>query len=77
MYRGVKEDISDIWRFTEEIRYEEWGKYSITETKETKIQWGPGGHRNNDTRGARRVVNTCQWFPLRNKGIGKGKENTK
>ena len=33
-----KEGISYIWRLTEEIRYEEWAKYIIEETKEIKRQ---------------------------------------
>lgn len=37
--KGGKEGISYIWRLTEEIRYEEWAKYIIEETKEIKRQW--------------------------------------
>lgn len=52
------------------------------ETKETKTETGRGGKDLevtgiNDTKGSGGVVNTCKWFPLRNKGTGEGKANAK
>lgn len=72
----MREDISDIWRLTEETRYEVQyhGKCSIMETRES-------GRDSEDlevtgTNNAGRVVNTYNRFPLKNKGI-EGKANAK